>query len=113
MSERQEQIKLFQWIKLHPVLKRHAFSIANDGKRSPQLGATYKKMGLRPGASDIFIAVPRRKYHGFFIELKFGKNHATPAQLEFIEDMRQNGYKAEVIWGADDAIKQIQQYLID
>jgi len=112
MSERDEQIKLFQWIKLHPLLKRHSIYIPNDGKRSPQLGAIYKRMGLRPGTSDIFIAVSRKGYHGFFIELKFGKNQATPAQLEFIDDMRKNGYKAEVIWGADEAIEQIQEYLL-
>lgn len=112
MSERDEQIKLFKWIRLHPLLKRHSIYIPNDGKRSPQLGAIYKRMGLRPGTSDIFIAISRGKYHGFFIELKFGKNQATPAQLEFIDDMRKNGYKAEVIWGADEAIEQIQEYLL-
>ena len=111
MSERDEQIKLFQWFRLHPALKRHAVYIPNDGKRSPQLGAVYKKMGLRPGTSDIFIAVPRGQYHGLWIELKFGKNKPTPAQLQFLEDMRENNYKCEVIWGADAAIQFIEDYL--
>ena len=113
MSERDEQIKLFQWIRLHPNIKPYALFIPNDGKRSPVLGAIYKRMGLRPGTSDIFIAIPNKTHHGLWIELKWGKNKATPAQLEFIEDMARQGYAAYVIWGADDAIKQIEQYLLD
>jgi hypothetical protein len=113
MSERDEQIKLFQWIRLHPNIKPYALFIPNDGKRSPLLGAIYKRMGLRPGTSDIFIAIPNKTHHGLWIELKWRKNKATPAQLEFIEDMTRQGYAAHVIWGADDAIKQIEQYLLD
>jgi len=113
MSERDEQIKLFQWIRLNPRIKPFALYIPNDGKRSPQLGAIYKRMGLRPGTSDIFIAMPNKTktHYGLWIELKWGKNKATPAQLEFINDMRSQGYCAEVIWGADDAIKLITEYL--
>lgn len=111
MSERSEQIKLFQWIKLHPILKNHSIYIPNDGKRSPILGSIYKKMGMRPGTSDIFIALPRSGYHGFWIELKAGKNVATIAQLQFIDDMRKENYKADVIWGADNAIEAIDSYL--
>ena len=113
MSERDEQIKLFQWIRLHPNIKPYALFIPNDGKRSPLLGAIYKRMGLRPGTSDIFIAIPNKTHHGLWIELKWGKNKATPAQLEFIDDMTRQGYAAHVIWGADDAIKQIEQYLLN
>lgn len=112
MSERDEQIKLFKWIKKNPKIKPFALYIPNDGKRSPQLGAIYKRMGLRPGTSDIFIAIPTKRWHGLWIELKWGKNKATPAQLEFINDMRSQGYYAEVIWGADDAIQLIKDYLI-
>jgi len=111
MSERDEQIKLFQWIKLNPKIKPFALYIPNDGKRSPHLGAIYKRMGLRPGTSDIFIAIPNKSHHGLWIELKWGKNKATPAQLEFINDMRSQGYCAEVIWGADNAIDLIKGYL--
>ena len=70
MSERDEQIKLFQWIRLHPNIKPYALFIPNDGKRSPVLGAIYKRMGLRPGTSDIFIAIPNKTHHGLWIELK-------------------------------------------
>lgn len=109
--ERDEQIKLFNWIHLHPKLKDLAFSIPNEGKRSLVMGNLYKRMGLRSGTPDIFIPYPTKTYHGCFIELKFGRNKATPAQEKFIVRLKEQGYAAEVIWGADDAIKFIEKYL--
>jgi hypothetical protein len=111
MSERDEQIKVFNWIHLHPQLKDLAFSIPNEGKRSLVLGRLYKRMGLRSGTPDIFIPYPTKTYHGLFIELKYGRNKATPAQAKFIERLKSYGYCAEVVWGADDAIKLITEYL--
>jgi hypothetical protein len=111
MSERDEQIKVFNWINLHPELKDLAFSIPNEGKRSLIMGRLYKRMGLRSGTPDIFIPYPTKTYHGLFIELKFGRNKATPAQAKFIERLQSYGYYAEVIWGADAAIDCIIRYL--
>lgn len=109
--ERDEQIKLFNWMHQHPILKDLAFSIPNEGKRSLIMGRLYKRMGLRSGTPDIFIPYPTKTYHGCFIELKYGRNKATPAQEAFIKRLRNQGYAAEVIWGADDAIAFIIQYM--
>lgn len=111
MSERDEQIKLFNWMHQHPLLKDLAFSIPNEGKRSLIMGHLYKRMGLRSGTPDIFIPFPTKTYHGLFIELKFGRNKATPAQEKFIARLKEQGYAAEVIWGADAAIDFIINYL--
>ena len=109
--ESQEQIALFDWIRLQPTLSAYAFSIPNESKRSPQLGYRLKRMGMRAGVSDLFIAIPREPYHGLFIEMKAGSNKATPTQLQFIKDMRKQGYEAEVCWGAKSAIEAILNYL--
>lgn len=111
MSERDEQIKLFEWLHKHPELKDLAFSIPNEGKRSLMLGRLYKLMGMRSGTPDLFIPHPTKTYHGCFIELKYGKNKATPAQQRFIERLKAKGYAAEVIWGADAAIEYVENYL--
>lgn len=111
MSERDEQIKLFQWLHQHPELKDLAFSIPNEGKRSLILGRLYKRMGLRSGTPDIFIPYPTKTYPGCFIELKYGKNKATPAQERFIARLKEKGYAADVIWGADAAIDYVIKYL--
>lgn len=109
--ERDEQIKLFNWMHQHSLLKDLAFSIPNEGKRSLIMGKLYKRMGLRSGTPDIFIPYPTKTYHGLFIELKYGRNKATPAQEAFIKRLREQGYAAEIIWGADDAISFIINYL--
>lgn len=111
MAERDEQIKLFQYLNLHPLLKDLAFSIPNEARRSPVLGRLLKRMGLRSGVPDIFIPYPTKKHHGLFIELKYGKNKATPAQSEFIGRLLQQGYEAKVCWGADAAIDAVIEYL--
>jgi hypothetical protein len=115
--ETQEQIKLFQWIKLHPKIKKYSFYIPNDGKRSKIMGNIMKRMGLLPGVSDVFIAYPSGIYHGLFIEIKAKDSvtgeyrKPTPAQNEFIANMNLMGYKALVCNGSDDAIVVIEKYL--
>lgn len=111
MAERDEQIKLFQYLKLHPILKDLAFSIPNEAKRSPILGRLLVRMGLRAGVPDIFVPYSSNGFHGLFIELKWGKNKPTPAQSEFIQRLLEQGYQAKVCWGADEAIDCIVDYM--
>ncbi len=109
--ESSEQIALFDWIRLQPKISPYAFSIPNEAKRNPITGRIMKRMGMRSGVSDVFIAIPNKTAHGLFIELKAGKNKATASQLEFIKDVRYQGYEAEVCIGSIEAIKVITKYL--
>lgn len=116
LPETIEQIKLFQFISSTKSLKSCSFHIPNEGKRTPQMGYLMKRMGMRPGVSDIFVAYPTLKYHGLFLELKAATKTGTyrtptPAQLVFIEDMKKQGYAAEVCNGADAAIALIKKYM--
>ena len=116
-TENQEQIKLFEWINQHPILQPYCFHIPNEGKRSPHMGALLKRMGMRPGVSDVFVAYPSNGKHGLWLELKArnaaGKyNKPTVPQLQFIDDMRKMGYTAFVCNGAEQAIKAIQLYMV-
>lgn len=109
-NERQEQIKIFDWLSITPY-RKHVFAIPNEGRRSVTMGALMKKAGLRPGCSDIFVAVARKGYHGLFLELKYGKNTARPSQMAFLVDMALQGYATTVQTGADNAINYIADYL--
>lgn len=115
--EQLEQTKLFEWLKLNPKTKHCCFSIPNDGVRSPRLGALMKRLGLKPGVSDLFIAFPNKYYHGLFIELKAidqktGKyRKPTASQIEFLLEMNKMGYLSVVSNGADEAIKIVEHYL--
>ncbi len=109
--EASHQIMLFDWIRLQKHLAPYCFSIPNERKTSIQNGAHLKRMGLMPGASDIFVAIPTENYHGLFIEMKYGKNKPTANQLKFQENMRDRGYKTAICYGFDEAKKEIETYL--
>lgn len=111
--EQREQILLFNWIRRHKTIVDLCFSIPNERKTSKYTGMLLKQMGLRPGTSDIFIAVPRGIFHGLFIELKYGKNKPTPHQTKFLLDMQSQGYDAKCIWGYENAKNYIINYLGD
>jgi hypothetical protein len=110
-----EQIAVFDWIRA-VKLDKICWHCPNEAKRSPWLGKLLLRMGMLPGVSDITLARAKQGYHGFYIELK-AKNSSgyygkpTNTQLEFIDNMRKEGYRAEVCNGADEAIMMIREYL--
>lgn len=110
IRESDEQIRIFEFSEFHPKL-RWMFAIPNGGYRDIREATRLKKQGVKSGVSDMFLPVPNSKYHGLFIELKVGKNKATTLQEEFIDFVRGQGYKAEVCYGADEAIHTILNYL--
>ena len=59
----------------------------------------------------MFVALPNKKYHGLFIEMKYGKNKPTENQKKWIDYLNGVGYLACVCYGADEAIKLINEYI--
>lgn len=112
--EDKEQIALFQWRDLferrYPEL-RLMHHIPNGGRRDKREAAKLKRMGVKAGVPDIFLPIPRDGRHGLYIELKAGKNTASPEQREFIADVRVFGYEAEVCYGWEEAAATILRYL--
>ena len=110
-----EQMTLMEWAGLRegmlPELK-WLFHIPNGGKRNPREAGRLKAMGVKSGVSDLFLPVPMGKYHGLWIEMKRQDGgHTSADQKKWIEDMRKNGYKAEVCRGWQEAARVIEQYL--
>ena len=72
-----------------------------------------KAQGLKAGASDNIIwATPPRfpKAKGAVIELKRGDatySDVTPAQRDFLEARRLNGYLVRACFGVDAAMEQL------
>lgn len=111
-SESQEQVALMDWLRLqYPDVALHTIYICNEAVRSPRTGALFKRKGLMPGASDLFIAWPSGQWHGLFIELKTKIGIVSPTQKEFLMRMNAKGYLARVARGADEGIEIIKQYL--
>ena len=110
LSEAQEQTMIFNWSKLKPELK-WLFAIANGGSRHILEAINLIRQGVKRGVSDMFLPLPKGKYHGLFIELKVGRNKPTPEQKQFIEYSNKVGYLAKVCYGHKEAIELIEKYL--
>ena len=70
-----------------------------------------KQEGLRPGALDLFVPIPRGNHMGFFIEMKYGKNKLTEEQKDFIKGVEEQGYLTAVCYSAEEAIDWLERYL--
>ena len=108
MSEAQEQCAVIEWADYNRL---PLFAIPNGGKRDPKEAAHLKRQGVRSGVPDLFLPIPRGQYHGLFIEMKYGKNKVTVNQEKWLHLLKRQGYSAYICYGADNAIKCIQQYL--
>ncbi len=107
--EQAQQIIVADWMRyFHPEIP--FFHIANERKCSIQQGAMLKRMGVTPGVFDLFFPKPSSAYSGLFIEMKVGKNKPTPNQLNFQQEIRFCGYKAEICYGADATIDEIKNF---
>lgn len=93
---------------------------ANEGKRSPRVGAELKKMGMKKGFPDISLLVPKYykgltehvEYFGLFIELKADKTkRLTKEQEKWLDNLNLYGYRAVRCNGSDEAITVIKEYL--
>lgn len=110
MSEEMIHRKLISWSREIPLLKKVIIHIPNEGKRSPRYAARLKAMGMRPGVSDLFIALGRHGYHGAWIELKSCKGKVSIKQQKFIEDMNEQNYYTTVCYSLETALEKIKWY---
>jgi hypothetical protein len=100
----------------HPLLSRYKQLILhfpNEGKRSQRYGALMKSLGMRKGASDLFIAVPRHGFGGAWIELKSVGGILSSEQKKFLSDMKEQNYFTAVCWSIKESIDVVEWYLID
>jgi hypothetical protein len=111
------QAALFCWAALpetkqrFPELEKLLFAIPNGGERNKIVAAKLKATGVKAGVHDIFLAVPRKLYHGLFIELKKIGGKPRPDQLVFMEHVRSQSYAACIVEGWLSARDAIVSYL--
>lgn len=114
MSEAQEQRTLFQWAALlyqkYPELQ-WMFHIPNGGSRDVIEAKHLKDQGVKSGVPDIFLPVPRGKFNGMFIEMKFGRGKTSENQDTWIAQLNDFGYRAVVCHGFEEAKKDIEDYM--
>jgi len=113
-TEHKHQVALFLWTAYQsrrwPELNL-LFAIPNGGARDKITGQRLKAEGVKAGVPDMLLPVARGPYHGFFIELKAPDGSPSDKQEQWVEDLRAQGYKAEVIYGWMDARDGLIAYL--
>lgn len=106
-NETDEQIAVVQWCDITHIPVIH---IPNEGKRNVGYAAKLKRMGLRSGFPDLFVPRARGKYHGLFIEMKYGEGRTSKNQKEWLSVLSSEGYACAVCYDADEAIRIIKKY---
>ena len=114
MSEHTEQAALFEWAAWNtPKAFELAllFAIPNGGKRDKVTAARLQSEGVRAGVPDVFLPVARMGYHGFWVEMKHGKNKTTTEQDVWLTALKAEGYAVDVSYGWQEAAHKIVRYL--
>lgn len=116
-SEYQEQGAVIDWWwQAHKTFELPVFALFSVPNGAYLANAHYgaamlKKAGMRSGAPDLVLAVPRGTYHGMFAEMKSINGRESDEQQAFGAYLESAGYKFAFCYGADAAIELIKQYL--
>ena len=112
--EQAEHINVVNWFNYQfPELADDFHHFANERRCSVQQGRTLKRMGVKKGVADFFLALPVNGYAGLWIELKVGKGKLSPEQIAFLGRKTERGYMALPVWGFEAATATIKSYLKD
>ena len=110
-----EQRIIFQWAAMETAARPELgllYAIPNGGKRAIKTAVELKKQGVKRGVPDMCLPVPRGVFNGLYIELKRVKGGTvSDEQREWIAALAEQGYKAVVCRGAEEAIGTIKEYL--
>ena len=106
-SEAQEQEIVVRYCELKGIPVYH---VPNGGTRNRLEAKSLKRQGVKAGVPDLCFPVPKGKYHGMYIEMKYGKNKTTQAQNEWLELLSKNGYMTAVCYGVEEAQAVLDKY---
>lgn len=110
--EQIDHINLVNWFHHDfPDLADDFHHFANERKCSMNEGRKLKRMGVKKGVADFFLALPLSGKSGLWIELKVGKGKLSPEQQKFLDRKTARGYTAVAVWGYEAAKAVILTYL--
>lgn len=115
-EESRSQRAVFEWwnrvsklkFGLHPCLMH---SVPNGGFRNIVTASIMKAEGQKPGVYDIKLNVARGGFHGAWIEMKAEKGRLSYDQMEFMENVRAQGYFTKTCHNAKDAVAAVTDYI--
>lgn len=107
-------VNYVNWFKFQfPELADDLHHFANERACSPQQGALLKRMGVSAGVYDLFLGLPQKGFHGFWLELKTPKGVLSDAQISFGNRKIIRGYFCMVSRSLEDAKEVTLNYLSD
>ncbi|MBQ4788057.1 VRR-NUC domain-containing protein [Pectobacterium versatile] len=113
-AELEEQAALIEWADKTVIngikIGDYLLHIPNEGKRGPKAARDAKRLGVRAGMPDLFLAFPRGAYAGLWIEMKAKGGKLSAQQEVWIKRMSSVGYNAQVCFGYDHAVHDIVNY---
>lgn len=116
VSEAKHQQAVFKWAAQPSIRSRWPelallHHIKNETTEGVKQVAVDKAMGVKRGAPDLCLPVPRGKYHGLYIELKTETGRTSDAQEWWGEALLRQGYMWEACHGWTSAVKTLEWYL--
>lgn len=123
MSEHDQQVLVIQWAARHegrwPELRWLHSSL--NGIYIPASAATRVRIirhmqaeGMKKGIPDLCLPVARRGFHGLYIEMKRDDGGVlSKEQKEFMAFAEAQGYRDQVCYGYEDAVKELEWYLTE
>lgn len=103
-----EQEVFVNWMRANGV---KFYAVGNGGKRNAAEAAHMKRCGIVAGVPDICIPEPANGFHSLYVELKRKDGgRLSAAQKEWLEWLNENGFKAVVCRGSDEAKEAVKEY---
>ncbi|CQI92233.1 VRR-NUC domain-containing protein [Yersinia frederiksenii] len=114
-AETEEQTALIEWADKTVIdgicIGDYLIHIPNEGKRGPKAAKDAKRLGLRKGVPDLFLALPRGGYAGLWIEMKAQGGQSTIEQFCWLRKLDNVGYVATTCFSFSQAKDTVVKYL--
>lgn len=112
-TESSEQIKtVLKFSMFYPKEAQLLIAIPNGSYRKPLEAIRLKREGVKPGAPDLVLLVPRGGFHGLCIEMKRADGGVVSvAQKKMHALLIEQGYMVKICSGAVEAYTALEQYV--
>lgn len=117
-AEDRIQMQIIEWTQVPGVRDKYPelallYHTANERKCSVYEGVHFKRMGVKSGVPDLHLPVPRKGYHGMYMELKSKNGRLSDNQKWWLDKLAEQGYLCVVYRDPKEAFEQLVRYLDD
>ena len=106
------QVQVLDWLyRNFRQVYLYTHATPNGGLRAKVTAKKLVEEGLKKGYPDLSIDLPAGRYHGMRIELKYGHNHLTAEQVEWMSRLTAVGYYCFEARSFEEAKAAIQAYI--